>query len=89
MFAPRVGTFHGYHFSDNVTVTQAVALRDALEAMPVQIPLTVQERYPEEMAAMRARNMLPPSDPESGYATTSPFRAFLDTTDPTSPRKTP
>lgn len=30
-------------FSDNVTVTQAVALRNSLEAMPVKIPLTVQE----------------------------------------------
>jgi len=89
MFAPRVGLFDGYHFSDTVTVVDAVKLREVIEAMPPITPPTMQERYPEEMAAMRTRNMLPPSDPESTYATTSPFRAFLNATDHLSPRKTP
>jgi hypothetical protein len=89
MFAPRIGGFHGYHFSDTVTVRDAVRLREAIEAMPAWDPPTMQERYPEEMDAMRARNLLPPSDPDSDYATHSPFRAFLNATDHLVTRKTP
>jgi hypothetical protein len=57
MFAPRVGLFAGYHFTENVTVQQAVELRAAIEAMPPIAP---------------PRNLLSPSDPDSAYATTSP-----------------
>lgn len=51
MFAPRVGMFAGYHFSENVTVQQAVALREAIEAMPALVPAPEQECDTELRAA--------------------------------------